>query len=114
MKFDFDSIEPISARAVEVVEEGVVEVIIKGYRFSFTIHEYSSKIVNIYLDNNCIKARNMLKEFGVSFKKETKDKIHGEEFESYIFDVYQKSNSEGGMFCAWSVKGYNDIEYKEF
>ncbi len=113
-KIDYNSIQPISARAIIVVEEGQVEVIISGYKFSFTIHEYSDKNVVVLLDDNKPKARKLLESFGVSFKKDTKDKIYGDEFVSYIHEIYGYSNTRGGGSCDWQIEGIGELDYKEF
>jgi len=110
---NFDDILPISARAIVVVEEGQVEIIVNGYKLSFTIHECSNKSVSVFLDDNTSKARKILKSFGVSFKKETKDEIYGDDFISYIMEVYSKSNTHGGNGCSWLIDNYNDLVYKE-
>ena len=57
---DLDTIEPISARAELVIEEGSVEAIIDGYLFDFTIQEISNGTLIILLNSDTTKARNIL------------------------------------------------------
>ena len=113
-KIKFDDIIPISARAILVVEEGEVELIISGYKFVFTIQEYSNKIIKILLDSDKPKARKLLAPFGVTFNKDTLDEVHGDEFIKYIREIYSLSNSNGGMSCSWIEDDYDDFVYKEF
>ena len=108
---DYNAIKPMSARAIMVVEEGKVEVIISGYLFSFTINEYSDKNVVVLLDDNKPKARKLLEQFGVSFKKETKDEVHGEEFIDYIYEIYGYSSGSNGD---WEDKDASELNYKVF
>ena len=110
-KFDYDAITPISARALVVVEEGEVETIIDGYKFKFTIHEYSNKIIKVYLESDSTKARKMLKQFDVSFERKTLNEIHGEQFVSLIHEFY--GNTTGDMNCDWQVTDYHELDYKE-
>ncbi|MEK6829726.1 MAG: hypothetical protein AABY15_06420 [Nanoarchaeota archaeon] len=111
---DIDDIIPFSARALVVVEEGQVEAIIDDHLFSFTVQQYSNDVLTILIDHHTdtAKARKILKEYGVIFKKETKDEIHGEEFKEKIFEIYQNSNSKGGDFCSWTTD--EELEFKEF
>jgi hypothetical protein len=110
-KFDYDAITPISARALVVVEEGEVETIIDGYKFIFTIHEYSNKIIKVYLESDSPKARRILKKFNVSFLKVSLNEIHGNEFVSLIHEFY--GNTTGDRNCEWQVKDYHELDYKE-
>jgi len=107
-------IEPISASAVGVVEHGEVGVIIDGYKFTFTIQEYSNGTLVVLLDSDCSKARKILKAYGATFTKDGMDEIEGEEFKKRIHEIYGKSNSEGGASCSWTVENINELEYKEF
>lgn len=111
---DLYTIEPISARAELVIEEGRIEAIIDGYLFDFTIQEISNGTLIILLNSDTTKARNILIEYGASFERKTKDEIHGEAFKQRILDIYRKSNSDGGHNCSWEVDGYDELEYKTF
>lgn len=113
----YDDIIPFSARAIVVVEEGQVELLIQGYKFSFTIHEYSNKVVEVFLDDNILKARRILEPFGVSFQKKTKNEIYGDKFIDYVHRIYEYSNTRNnGQTSSWYLEDESTeiIEYKEF
>ena len=110
--FDND-IEPRSAYTSVMVEEGHVELVINGYLFSFTVHQYSNGINEVLSDDFFkLKARKMLISLGVEFKKETGDEVHHDELVPYIIETYGMSNSHGGGFCSWTDDDITD--YKEF
>lgn len=111
---DVYDITPVSARAIIVVEEGQVEAIIDGHLFSFTINEYSDGNFTVLLDSKGVKARRMLQEYGATFSKDTLDRVHGDEFNRRIKEIYSLSNSQGGMGCSWAVENLDEMEYKEF
>lgn len=111
---DLYTIEPISARAELVIEEGRIEAIIDSYLFDFTIQEISNGTLIILLNSDTTKARNILIEYGASFERKTKDEIHGHDFKQRILQIYRKSRDEGGHNCSWEVDGYEELEYKTF
>lgn len=110
---ELDSIIPISAYAEGVVEHGRVGCIIDGYLMHFTIMQYSNGITNILLDNDNKKYREILSKYGVTFNKNTQDKIFGDDFIDYLNGIYSKSNSHGGPGCHWVTDNFSDLEYEE-
>ncbi len=108
----YDDVIPFSAITNMVIEEGDVSVVIDGYLFNFTIHEYSNGTIKLMLDSDTLKARNILKRFGVSFTKKTLNEINCDEFIKAIHEIYSYSNSRGGDMCSWVTD--EEIDYKEF
>lgn len=111
---DIYDIEPIAAIAVGIVEHGQVDTIIDGYKFEFTVQEYSNGIFRVLLDSDFPKARKILKTYGAKFTKKELDEIQGEKFKQRIKDIYEYSSSKGGSSCSWKIENYNELEYKEF